>query len=75
MWTKQYWKDLAERVVAGAGTGFVLALGGDVANFSAGKAEVYLAAVLGGALFSLAKGLAARGVGDKQSAALLTDRQ
>lgn len=74
MWTKQYWQDLAERVAAGAATGLVLAAGGDVFNALTADWETIAGMTLGGGVFSLAKGLLAKTVGDRESAAFLPGR-
>ena len=70
-----YWKDLAERVVASAAGAVLAILGAEGVNLLDLDLMQVLGVAGGAALISLLKGLAARAVGNPDSAAMLTKPQ
>ncbi|HEU5475706.1 MAG TPA: holin [Actinophytocola sp.] len=71
MFTRAFWADLGERVVSSFAGGVLAALGGDAVNAWEVDWKTALGFGAGAALVSLVKGLAARRVGDAESASLL----
>lgn len=72
MWTKAYWLDLAERVLATFAGSLVTLWGADGLNLLHVDWQLDLGIAGGSALVALAKGLAAKSIGDPNSASLLT---
>lgn len=70
MFTKRYWADLAERVVATAAQSAILALGAGQFNVLDADLRTVAGFAAGGALLAFLKGLAAAGVGEDGSASL-----
>jgi hypothetical protein len=70
MFTKAFWKDLGERAVASFAGGVLSAFGLDAVNVLTVDWKAALGLGLGAAVVSLLKGLAARKVGDSESASL-----
>lgn len=71
MWTTAYWRDLGERVIWSTAGGAVAALGGDAVNLWEVNWQTVAGLALGAGLVSALKGLAAKGMGDRESAATL----
>lgn len=71
MWTTAYWRDLGERAIWSTAGGAVAALGGDAVNLWEVNWQTVAGLALGAGVVSVLKGLAARGVGDRGSAAML----
>lgn len=75
MFTAKFWKDTTERVVASMAGGFLTTVAGSEAVFNVWEADWRMVAgvSLGAGVVSLAKALIARGVGDRESAALRSE--
>jgi tetrahydromethanopterin S-methyltransferase subunit C len=71
MFTRAFWKDTVERVVASAAGGALTALGLDVVNVLDTDWKVVVGSAAGTGLVSLLKALVARNVNDPQSASLI----
>ena len=70
MFTKAFWKDLAERVVSTFAGGVLSVFGLDALNILDADWKAAFGFGIGAAVLSLLKCLAARKVGDTESAAL-----
>ncbi|MPY98543.1 MAG: hypothetical protein GEU97_11200 [Actinophytocola sp.] len=71
MWNAKYWRDLAERAIASTAAGAVTAIGGDTLNVWSADYRMISGVALGAGLLAVLKGLAAKAIGDRDSAALL----
>lgn len=71
MFTRAFWKDAAERVVASAAGGALTVLGLDAVNVLDADWKVVVGTAAGTGLVSLLKALAARTVNDSESASLV----
>lgn len=75
MWTVDYWHDVVERVVWSTAGGALAALGGDAVNLWEVDWRLVVGMAGGAGLVSLLKGLGAKAVGDRESAATLRPRR
>ena len=75
MFTRVFWKDLAERVVSSAAGGALTVTGLAGVNVLELDWKVVGGAALGTGLVSFLKGLYASQVGDSESASLVSDVQ
>jgi hypothetical protein len=71
IWTRTFWKDTAERVVASAAGGVLTALGMDAVDILDVDWKVLVGAGVGTGFVSLLKALVASKVNDPQSASLV----
>lgn len=71
LFSRQYWTDLAERTVSAFAGGVIAALGADAVDLFAIDVKQALGLGLGTALYTVLKSLAARNIGDRESAAFL----
>jgi hypothetical protein len=71
MFTREYWKDLAERTVSSFAGGALAALGGDAVNAWSADWKLALGFGAGAAVLSVLKGLTARLRGNPESASML----
>ncbi len=70
MFTKVFWRDAAERAVATAAQASLAVVGADWFNLLQVDFAAVLGTAAGGAFLSLLKALAARKIGDQESASL-----
>lgn len=70
MFTRAFWQDLSERMISSFAGGVLSAFGLDLVNVLNVDWYSALGLGLGAAVISLLKGLAARKVGDSESASL-----
>jgi hypothetical protein len=71
VFTRGFWKDTAERVIASAAGGVLTAIGLDVVDILDADWKVIVGSALGTGLVSLCKALAAREINDPESASLV----
>ncbi|MBA0126273.1 holin [Haloechinothrix sp. YIM 98757] len=74
MWSARYWRDLAERAIASTAAGALTAIGGDTLNVWDADYTMISGVAAGAGLIAVLKGLAAKTIGDRESAALSRDR-
>lgn len=69
MFTRKYWEDLSERIIASAAAGALVPVLGATVDFWDWDWRAIVGGGLSMGFLSLLKGLAARKVGDRESAA------
>jgi hypothetical protein len=75
LFSAAYLKDLAERAVSSFAGGVLSVLGGDLVNVWDVDYKTAFGVGLGAAVVSVVKGLAAKGVGDADTAAFLSAKR